>query len=410
MKYQEMLDVEKIREQFPILNQKLYKRELIYFDNGATSQTPNVVVDAISDYYSTINSNVHRGIHTLSQRSTEAMEESRKIIHKHLNTKSSSEIIFTKGTTESINIIANAMRFILKPNDEVIISQLEHHSNIVPWQMACEITGATLKIIPINKKGELEMAEYDKLLSERTKIVSVNHVSNALGTINPVSEIIEKAHRVGAWVLVDGAQSVPHTKVDVRDLDADFYVFSGHKVYGPTGVGILYGKEEILNSLHPYQGGGEMIKEVTLEKTIYADVPFRFEAGTPNIAGNIALGKALDFVNEIGIEEISKHEEELLVYATKKLQELGDVEIYGTSENKAGVISFNLLGTHPSDVGAILDKLGIAVRTGKHCTHPIMDYFGIQGTVRISFAVYNTKEEIDTFIAAMERVKIMLGD
>jgi cysteine desulfurase/selenocysteine lyase len=403
-----MLDTEKIRAQFPILNQKINKRDLIYFDNGATSQTPKLVVDSISEYYSTINSNVHRGVHTLSQDATEAMENARVVVQKHLNAKSEKEIIFTKGTTDSINIIAHAMRFILKKGDEVIISQLEHHSNIVPWQMACELTGATLKFIPINEKGELLIEKYDKLLSDKTKIVAVNHVSNTLGTINPIARIIEKAHKVGAWVLVDGAQSVPHMKVDVHELDADFYAFSGHKVYGPTGVGILYGKEEILNSLHPYQGGGEMIKEVTLEKTIYADIPFRFEAGTPNIEGNIALGVAIDFVNDIGIEEISNHEEELLKYATSRLEQFGGITIYGTSKYKAGVISFNLDGAHPSDVGILLDKLGIAVRTGQHCTQPIMDYFGIPGTVRISFAVYNTKEEIDGFMTAMERVKMML--
>ncbi len=403
-----MLDEKYIKEQFPILSRKLYKKDLIYFDNGATSQTPKVVVDAISDYYFRINSNVHRGIHTLSQEATMAMENARMTIQKHINAKSKDEIIFTKGTTDGINIIAHAMRFILKEGDEVIISQLEHHSNIVPWQMACESTGAILKYIPINKKGELILEEYDKLLSTKTKIVSVAHVSNALGTINQVSEIIEKAHNVGAFTLIDGAQSIPHLKVDVQYLDADFYVFSGHKVYGPTGVGILYGKEEILNSLHPYQGGGEMIKEVTLEKATYADAPFRFEAGTPNIEGNIALAKAIDFVNEIGIEKISKHENELLNYATKKLEQLGDVIIYGTSDKKAGVISFNIKGVHPSDVGMILDKLGIAVRTGKHCAQPIMDYFGISGTVRVSFAVYNTKDEIDVFIKSMERVKMML--
>ena len=403
-----MIDSKYIEEQFPILKQKLYKRDFIYFDNGATSQTPKVVVDTIEEYYSTINSNVHRGIHTLSQRATEAMEDARVTIQDHLNAKSKNEIIFTKGTTDGINTIAHAMRFVLKKGDEVIISQLEHHSNIVPWQMACEITGAILKYIPINNKGELIMEEYEKLLSDKTKIVAVNHVSNALGTINPISEIIKKAHRVGAWALIDGAQSVPHMDVDVQELDADFYVFSGHKVYGPTGVGVLYGKEEILNSLHPYQGGGEMIKEVTLQKTIYADVPFRFEAGTPNIEGNIALAAALDFVNNIGIEVISTHEKELLQYATEKLEQLGGIKFYGTSKHKAGVISFNIEGAHPSDVGTLLDKLGIAVRTGQHCTQPIMDFFGIPGTVRISFAVYNTKAEIDSFIIALERVKMML--
>ncbi|MEN8138223.1 MAG: cysteine desulfurase [Bacteroidota bacterium] len=404
-----MIDINSVREQFPILNQELYKHDLIYFDNGATSQTPNQVINTISDYYLKINSNVHRGIHTLSQKATIAMEDSRITIQKHLNAKSEREIIFTKGTTEGINIIAHAMRFILKKGDEVIISALEHHSNIVPWQMACEVTGAALKYIPINSKGELVMEEYDKILSEKTKIVAINHVSNALGTINPVKEIIRKAHNFNAWVLIDGAQSVPHMKVDLRDLDADFFVFSGHKAYGPTGVGILYGKESILNTLSPYQGGGEMIKEVNLEKSTYAETPFKFEAGTPNIEANIAMGAAIDFMNNIGLDNIAQQENELLTYATDKLNKLGNIEIYGTSKSKAGVISFNLKGCHPSDVGAILDKLGIAVRTGQHCTQPVMDFFKIPGTVRISFAVYNTKDEIDTFINAMERVKMMLG-
>ena len=404
-----MIDQNKIRKQFEILNQKLYKRNYIYLDNGATSQTPKIVIESISEYYQTINSNVHRGIHTLSQKATEAMEASRVKIQKHLNAKSESEIIFTKGTTDSINIIAHAMRFVLKKGDEVIVTELEHHSNIVPWQMACEITGAVLKYIPINQKGELEIEKLDELLSDKTKMVSVNHVSNALGTINPIEEIISKSHKVGALVFIDGAQSVPHTKVDVQYLDADFYAFSGHKAYGPTGVGILYGKEDIMNKLQPYQGGGEMIKEVTLSKTTYADTPFRFEAGTPNIAGNISLGVAIDFMNNIGLENISKYEDTLLRYATAELNKIEGITIYGTSENKAGVISFNLDGAHPSDVGSILDKLGIAVRTGQHCTQPIMDHFKIPGTVRISFAIYNTIAEIDVFIKAMEKVKLMLG-
>jgi len=403
-----MIDIKSIRKQFPILDQKLYKRDLIYFDNGATSQTPNAVVNTISEYYSTINSNVHRGIHTLSQKATEAMEGSRLIIQKHLNAESEREIIFTKGTTDGINIIAHAMRFILKKGDEVIITALEHHSNIVPWQMACEITGATLKHVPINENGELNMDVFDEIISDRTKIVAVTHVSNTLGTINPIKEIIKKSHRHGAWVLIDGAQAIPHIKVDVQELDVDFYVFSGHKAYGPTGVGVLYGKKNILNSLHPYQGGGEMIKSVTLEKTTYAEIPFRFEAGTPNIEANIALGTAINFINDIGIDNITNHENDLLDYATEKLNELEYIEIFGASDKKAGSISFNLKGIHHSDVGSILDKLGIAIRTGQHCTQPIMDYFEIFGTVRISFAVYNTKEEIDTFISAIERVKIMM--
>ena len=408
MNENKMLDINSIRVQFPILNQKLYKRDLIYLDNGATSQTPQVVVDAIANYYQTINSNVHRGIHTLSQRATIAMEDARVKIQKHLNVRSEKEIIFTKGTTDGINIIAHAMRFILKKGDEVIISALEHHSNIIPWQMACEITGATLKHIPMNNKGELILESLDSILSTNTKIVAVNHVSNTLGTINPIKEIIDKAHEYGAWVLIDGAQSVPHMKIDIQELNPDFFVFSGHKAYGPTGVGILYGKENILNTLHPYQGGGEMIKEVSLEKSSYAETPFRFEAGTPNIEANIALAYAIDFINDIGIDNISKHENDLLDYATEQLIKLGDIEIYGNSENKAGVISFNLKGAHNSDVGSILDKLGIAVRTGQHCTQPIMSFFGIKGTVRITFAIYNTFEEIDIFINAMKRVKTML--
>jgi cysteine desulfurase / selenocysteine lyase len=403
-----MIDVNKIREQFPILNQKLYKMDLVYLDNGATSQTPTIVTDVIVDYYNTINSNVHRGIHTLSQKATVKMEEARVKIQKHINAKHESEVIFTKGTTDSLNIIAHAMRFRLKKGDEIIISQLEHHSNIVPWQMACELTGATLKFIPINEKGELIIDEYKKLLSTNTVLVSVNHVSNALGTVNPVKEIIQLAHENGAWVSIDGAQSIPHQKVDVQDLDADFYSFSGHKAYGPTGVGILYGKKDILNELHPYQGGGEMITSVTMEKSHYAEAPFRFEAGTPNIAGNIALGYAIDFMNSIGMDNISKHENELIQYATKELNEIPQVKIYGTSQNKAGVISFNVEGAHSSDIGMILDKQGIAVRTGQHCAQPIMDFFDIPGTSRVSFAVYNTKDDVDSFIAGLKKAIMML--
>jgi len=403
-----MINTDIIREDFPILNQEIHKRKLVYLDNGATSQTPQFVVDKISEYYSTINSNVHRGIHTLSQRATDAMEDARVKIQKHINAKHSAEIIFTKGTTDSINIIAHAMRFELKKGDEVIITELDHHSNIVPWQMACEISGATLKYIPITANGELNLEEYKKLISDNTKLVAINHVSNALGTINPVKEIIDIAHKHKALVSVDGAQAIPHMMVDVQDLDADFYSFSGHKMYGPTGVGILYGKLDLLNSLHPYQGGGEMIKEVSLTKSTYAEAPFRFEAGTPNIEGNIALGYTIDYINNIGVDKISAHENTLLKYAYSKLQEIDGITIYGSSENKAGVISFNIDGTHPSDVGTILDKLGVAVRTGQHCTQPVMDYYGIPGTVRISFAVYNTTEEIDIFIKALKRVQLML--
>lgn len=403
-----MKSIEYIREQFPILNQKIYNKDLIYFDNGATSQTPKMVVKSISNYYENINSNVHRGVHTLSQKATEAMEEARAKVKNYFNAKKEREIIFTKGTTDSINIVAHAMRFILKKGDEVIISEMEHHSNIVPWQMACQITGATLKYIKINEKGELNLSTFDDILSSNTKIVAITHVSNSLGTINPIKKIIDKTHKYGAWIMIDGAQAAPHMKVDLQELNVDFYAFSAHKAYGPTGVGILYGKEDILNSLHPYQGGGEMIKNVTLKNTTYADIPFRFEAGTPNIEANIALGYAIDFIESIGINNINKYENELLKYATKKLEDLGDIELYGTSDKKAGVISFNIKGVHSSDVGSILDKFGIAVRTGQHCNQPIMDFFKIKGTVRLSFAVYNTKEEIDIFITAMKKIKSML--
>ena len=404
-----MFDVQKVRADFPILSQKVNGKPLVYFDNGATSQKPQVVIDAISKYYCEINANIHRGVHTLSQLATDAYEVSRNTIQNHLNAKYNHEIIFTSGTTFGINLVANGFASLLKAGDEVMVSALEHHSNIVPWQFLCEKTGAKLVVIPMNEKGELILSEFDKLLSEKTKIVTVNHISNALGTVNPIEYIIKKAHGVGAAVLIDGAQATPHLRPDVQALDCDFYVFSGHKVCGPTGVGILYGKEEWLRKLPPYQGGGEMIAEVTFEKTTYADLPHKFEAGTPNIEGGIVLGTAIDYMNAIGFENIAAYEQELLDYGTKRLQEIDGLTIYGTSENKASVISFNIDGIHPYDIGTIIDKLGIAVRTGHHCAQPIMNFFNIPGTIRASFAFYNTKEEIDIFVEAVKKAQMMLS-
>jgi cysteine desulfurase/selenocysteine lyase len=404
-----MLDITKTRADFPILQQKVNGKPLVYFDNGATSQKPQAVIDAISKYYTEINANIHRGVHTLSQLATDAYEESRNKIQQHINAQFAYEVIFTSGTTESINTIANGFAAIVKVGDEILVSAMEHHSNIVPWQMLCEKTGATLRVIPMNENGELIQSEYDKLLSEKTKLVAVNHISNALGTINPVKEMIAKAHRVGAAILIDGAQAVPHLKPDVQDLDCDFYVFSGHKMCAPTGVGVLYGKEKWLNKLPPYQGGGEMIATVTFEKTTYADLPHKFEAGTPNIEGGIVLGTAIDYLNAIGFENIAQYENELLHYATAKLLEIDGLKIYGTAKEKASVISFNINGIHPYDIGTIIDKLGIAVRTGHHCTHPIMDFYKIPGTVRASFAFYNTKEEIDIFVEAIKKAQTMLS-
>ena len=404
-----MLDIQKIRADFPILSQKVNGKPLVYFDNGATSQKPQVVIDAISKYYTEINANIHRGVHTLSQLATDAYEVSRNTIQKHINAKHNHEIIFTSGTTFGINLVAHGFGSLLKAGDEVMVSALEHHSNIVPWQFLCEKTGAKLVVIPMNQKGELMMSAFDKLLSDKTKIVAVNHISNALGTVNPIEYIIKKAHQVGAAVLIDGAQATPHLKPDVQALDCDFYVFSGHKICAPTGVGILYGKEEWLRKLPPYQGGGEMIAEVTFEKTTYADLPHKFEAGTPNISGGIVLGTALDYMNSIGFENIASYEQELLEYGTKRLLEIEGLTIYGTSENKASVISFNIAGIHPYDIGTIIDKLGIAVRTGHHCAQPIMNFFNIPGTIRASFAFYNTKEEIDTFVEAVKKAQMMLS-
>ncbi|RLD86353.1 MAG: cysteine desulfurase CsdA [Bacteroidetes bacterium] len=403
-----MLDIEKVRKDFPILKRKVNGKPLIYFDNAATSQKPQIIIDSIVDYYSNYNANIHRGVHTLSQEATSAYEEARIKIQNHFNAKKSHEIIFTSGTTHSINLVATGFSSILQKGDEIIVSALEHHSNIVPWQMLCERTGAILKVIPISLKGELIIEEYDKLLSKNTKLVFVNHVSNALGTINPIKEIIDKAHSFGAAVLIDGAQATPHIKPDVQVLDCDFYVCSAHKLCGPTGIGMLYGKEEWLNKLPPYQGGGEMIVKVTFEKTTYADLPHKFEAGTPNISGGIAFGVALDYMNGIGFENIATYEKELLDHATKKLLEIEGLVIYGPIENKASVISFNIEGIHPFDIGTIIDKLGIAVRTGHHCTQPIMDFYKIPGTIRASFSFYNTKEEIDIFIEAVKRARNML--
>jgi cysteine desulfurase/selenocysteine lyase len=404
-----MLDIQKIRADFPILTQKVNGKPLVYFDNGATSQKPQIVIDAEVKYYQEINANIHRGVHTLSQLATDAYEISRGKVKDHINAKFAHEVLFTSGTTFGINLVTNGFASILKPGDEVIVSSLEHHSNIVPWQMLCEKTGAVLKVIPMNEDGELMMEAFDALLSEKTKVVTVNHISNALGIINPVKDIIAKAHAVGAAVLIDGAQAVPHLKPDVQDLDCDFYAFSGHKMCGPTGTGILYGKEEWLNKLPPYQGGGEMIKEVTFEKTTYADLPHKFEAGTPNIAGGIVLGTAIDYLNSVGFENIQQYENELLEYATKRLLEIKGLKIYGTGKNKASVVSFNIDGIHPYDIGSIIDKLGIAVRTGHHCAQPIMSFFCIPGTIRASFSFYNTKEEIDQMVEAVKKAQTMLS-
>lgn len=406
-----MLDIQKIRTEFPILTQQVNGKPLVYFDNGATSQKPQAVIDSIVDYYSRYNANIHRGVHTLSQLATDAYEQARIKIQKHFNAKNTYEIILTSGTTESINLVANGFASILKEGDEIIVSALEHHSNIVPWQMLCEYTGAKLLVIPMNYNGELVMDEYEKLLSTKTKLVFCNHISNALGTINPIEFIIQKAHQVGAAVLIDGAQACPHLKPDVQALNVDFYVTSAHKMCGPTGVGMLYGKEEWLRKLPPYKGGGEMIATVTFEKTTYADLPHKFEAGTPNICGVIAFGTAVDYMNQVGFENIAQHEQELLDYGTKKLLEIEGLEIYGPKnlKNKASVISFNINNIHPYDIGTIIDKLGIAVRTGQHCAQPIMDFYKIPGTVRASFAFYNSKEEIDIFVAAVKKAKMMLS-
>ena len=403
-----MFDLNNIRKDFPILERTVNGQPLVYFDNAATSQTPNQVIDVIADYYRNYNSNIHRGVHTLSQEATDAYEGARKTVQNHFNAAHPHEIIMTTGTTHSINIIASGYTQILREGDELIISAMEHHSNIVPWQMLCERTGAVLKVIPMSQTGVLEMDVYKTLLSEKTKLVFVNHVSNALGTVNPIDEIIKEAHAIGAKVLIDGAQAAPHIKADVQALDVDFYVTSAHKLCGPTGVGMLYGKESLLNMLPPYQGGGEMIAEVCFEKTTYADLPHKFEAGTPNIAGGIAFGAALDYMNGIGFDTIAAYEQELLDYATEQLKAIDGVRIYGEAPQKTAVVSFNVNEIHPYDIGSILDKLGIAVRTGHHCAQPIMDFYKIPGTVRASFSFYNTKEEIDMMIKALKRAIQML--
>lgn len=402
------LDIQAIRKDFPILQREVNGHPLVYLDNAATSQTPQQVIDAIVDYYQRYNANIHRGVHTLSQEATDAYEAARQKIQKHFNIVHSHEVIFTSGTTQSINLVATGFTSFLKEGDEILVSAMEHHSNIVPWQMLCERTGAVLKVIPMNLEGELVMEEYHNLLTSRTKLVFCNHVSNALGTINPIEEIIEAAHKAGAAVLIDGAQAAAHIKADMQALDVDFYTVSAHKMCGPTGVGMLYGKEEWLKKLPPYQGGGEMIAEVTFEKTTYADLPHKFEAGTPNICGGIAFGAALDYMNNIGFETIAQYEDELLHYATEQLLAIDGLKIYGTATHKTSVISFNIEGIHPYDIGTIVDKLGIAVRTGHHCAQPIMDFYQIPGTVRASFSFYNTKEEVDKLVEGVTRAKNML--
>ncbi len=401
-------NVREIREQFPALRQLIYGKNLIYFDNGATSQKPQMVLDAINHYYAKDNANIHRGVHYMSQQATNGYEEARRTIQNYLNAEKSEEIIFTKGTTDSINLVAFSYGELLSPGDEILITAMEHHSNIVPWQMLCERKGCILKVAPINKKGELIMDEFDALLSKKTKLVAVTHISNALGTINPVKELAKKAHAVGAKILVDGAQSIQHTKIDVQDINCDFFVFSSHKVFGPTGVGVLYGKEKLLDAMPPYQGGGDMILKVTFERTTYNELPYKFEAGTPHIGGVICLGKAIEFIAQYDIEAIQKHEVELAEYAQDMLTTFEGVKIIGEAKKKTSVVSFVVDGLHPFDIGTLLDKQGIAVRTGHHCTQPLMDFYKIPGTIRASFAFYNTKEEIDIFISAVEKSINML--
>ncbi len=407
--YKTSIDIEKIRADFPILSRKVNGRPLIYFDNGATSQKPRSVIDSLENYYKDQNANIHRGVHTLSQEVTLAYENARSTIQNHLNARHSHEIVFTKGTTDSINLVASSFgKKYISEGDEIIISAMEHHSNILPWQQLCEEKGAVLKVIPINDAGELIISDYKRLLNEKTKIVAITHISNTLGTINPIEEIIALAHAKNIPVLVDGAQAVPHTAVDVQALDCDFYCFSGHKLFGPTGVGILYGKEKWLNEMPPYQVGGGTIKTVSFEKTEYADLPLKFEAGTPHIEGGIGLAVAINYINTIGLDTIADYEHELLLYATDALQKIEGLKIIGTAKNKASVISFAVKGLHPFDIGTILDQLGIAVRTGHHCTQPLMAFYCVPGTIRVSFAFYNTKEEIDIFIKGLQKAISML--
>lgn len=406
-----MKTINEIRADFPILKRLINKQPLIYFDNGATSQTPVQVLDRIVQYYSYENANIHRGVHTLSQEATDLYEQARQKLQKHFNAQKSSEILFTAGTTHGINLVASGYGALMQAGDEVIVSASEHHSNIVPWQLACQRSGAILKVIPMNEYGILDLEAYSRLLTERTKIVCVQHVSNALGNIHPVKEIIELAHQRGAVVIVDGAQAAPHLQIDVQALDVDFYAVSGHKMYAPTGIGMLYGKEALLLALPPYQGGGEMIKEVCFEKSTYADLPYKFEAGTPNICGGIAFGAAIDYMHSLGLADMAAYEHKLLAYAIEKLQTIEGIILYGNPdlEKRTAVISFNLKGIHPYDVGTILDKMGIAVRTGHHCAQPIMDFYHIPGTIRASFAVYNTFDEIDTFVEGVKKAQKMLS-
>ena len=404
-----MIDVGKIRTQFPLLHQKVHGKDLVYFDNAASTQKPQVVIDALNHYYSNDNANIHRGVHYLSQEATDKFEDTRNTVKGFINAKNSCEIIFTKGTTDSINLVANGYRSLLNKGDEIIISEMEHHSNIVPWQMCCEDSGATLKVIPILDDGDLDMEAFENLLSEKTELVAITHISNALGTINPIEEIITATHKVGAKILIDGAQATPHTSVNVQELDVDYYCFSAHKMYGPTGVGVLYGKEALLDELPPYQGGGEMIKEVSFEKTTYADLPHKFEAGTPNIAGVIAFKAAMDFITNLGIENIAKHEDQLVQYATEQLSTISGIQFIGEAKKRAALVSFNIEGLHPYDIGILLDKMGVAIRTGHHCAQPIMHRYNVPGTIRVSFGVYNTKEEIDICITAIKKAQTMLA-
>ena len=404
-----MKDVYKIREDFPILNKKINGTDLVYFDNAATSQTPKQVIQKIVDYYEKYNANIHRGLHSLSTDATNQYELSRKIIQKHFGIKNNHEVIFTSGTTHGINIVSSGLESQINSSDELIVSEMEHHSNIVPWQILCEKTGAKLKVIPINKEGSLDIDTFKTMLNKNVKFVFINHVSNSLGTINPIEEIIELAHKNNSKVLVDGAQGAAHFKINLSEINVDYYVASAHKLCGPTGVGFLYGKSELLEALPPYQGGGEMISSVTFEKTEYADLPYKFEAGTPNISGVIGFGAAIDYMNDIGFDNIESYEQELLKYATDRLKEISGIKIYGNSVNKISVISFNLSNHHPSDIGSILDQFGIAVRTGQHCTQPVMDYYNIPGTVRVSLSFYNTRSEIDLLIDALEKASNMLG-
>jgi cysteine desulfurase/selenocysteine lyase len=403
-------DVEKVRGDFPVLKQKVHGKPLVYLDNAATSQKPLAVIEAIRKFYEVDCANIHRGVHELSQRSTAAYEQTRVKVKQFLNARTKNELIFVRGTTEGINLVASSWgRKCVKSGDEIVVSGMEHHSNIVPWQILCEEKGAKLRVIPINDRGELLMEEYEKLLGPRTRMVAVAHVSNALGTVNPVSEIIEMAHKAGALALIDGAQAAPHMKVDVQALDADFYAFSGHKLFGPTGVGVLYGKSKLLNAMPPYQGGGDMIRTVTFEKTTYNDLPYKFEAGTPNIAGGIGLGAAVDYVNRIGLDQIGAYEHELLAYGTEALSQIGGLRLIGTARQKAAVLSFVMEGIHPHDIGTVLDRMGIAVRTGHHCAQPVMDRFGVPATTRASLAFYNTTAEIDALTAGLRKVKEMFA-